>query len=91
MNHIQVRFVISELTELEIDALRNDEVVISKMILTPDDYRIFHYKEGDAIEVETETGNRVWCQIRQLEIVSRNERVILIFTLVKDSSLKVVR
>jgi hypothetical protein len=84
MNQIQVRFVISELTEQEIDALKDDEIIISKMILSPDDYKLFHYKECDEIEVETEHGNRIWCRIKQLEVISGDERVILIFTLIRS-------
>ena len=88
MSHIKVRFVISELTTEEVEALTNNEVIISKMILTPDDFALFHYKEGDEIEVETEHGNRMWCVMRHREIISGDERVILIFTLMLRVSLQ---
>jgi hypothetical protein len=81
MHTIHVRFVISELSEDDIQALRNADVIISKMILTPDDFRLFHYRTGDTIEVENQDGNRLWCRIQELEVVDSNEQVILIFTL----------
>jgi hypothetical protein len=81
MAHLHVRFIINELTELEIKALKNDEVVVSKMILVPDDYKLFHYRKGDSIEVQTAEGYRLWCFIEELEVVADQERIILIFTL----------
>ena len=76
-----MRFVVGKLTNEELQALRQDEPIISKMLLTPDDYRVFHYKEGDEIEAETLDGNRIWTTIKNLEIVEDGERVIIIFTL----------
>ena len=81
MGHFHVRFIINELTDHEIDTLKNDEVVISKMILTPDDYQLFHYRKGDSIEVQTAHGFRLWCFIEELEVVADHERIILIFML----------
>jgi hypothetical protein len=84
MHPIHVRFIINALTEQEVESLKRDEIIITKMILTPDDYKLFHYRTGDAIEVQTEHGNRLWCKIEHLEIVSDDFRVILIFTLMSD-------
>jgi len=81
MAHFHLRFIINELTEEEIEALKNDDAIISKMILTPDDYQFFHYRKGDSIEVQTAHGYRLWCCIEDLEIVASHERIILIFTL----------
>ena len=88
MRPIHVRFIINELTEQEVESLKNDEMIITKMILTPDDYQLFHYRAGDSIEVQTEHGNRLWCKIEHLESVSDDSRVILIFTLVRDQKAK---
>jgi hypothetical protein len=81
MNHIHVRFIINELSEDEVDELKNEHAIITKMILTPDDYKLFHYRQGDTIEVQTDQGYRMWCTIKHLEVVANDERVILIFTL----------
>lgn len=80
-HHIPVRFIINALSEEDVDSLKNSHQVIAKMILSPDDYKLFHYREGDQIEVQTDHGNRLVCTIKHLEIVADNERVILIFTL----------
>lgn len=81
MASFRMRFIIGKITEEEFRALKEGETIISKMLLTPDDYRIFHYKEGNEIEAETEDGNRIWTTIRNIEIVENPERVIIIFTL----------
>jgi hypothetical protein len=85
MNPIHVRFIINQLTEAEVDALKNGDSIITKMILSPDDFRLFHYREGDSIEVQTDHGNRLWCNINHLEVVSDDIRVIIIFTLMRDN------
>jgi hypothetical protein len=84
MNNIHVRFIINELSEEEVEDLKNDHVIISKLILSPDDYKLFQYREGDSIEVQTDQGYRLWCKIKNLECVADTERVLLIFTLLKD-------
>ena len=81
MDHIKITFVIGQVTEEELLALKNDEVIVSKMILVPEDYQLFHYKEGDRIQIETQHGNRLWCTIEHLEILERPPHVIIIFTL----------
>lgn len=81
MDPIKVTFVISQIPEEDVSALKNNRAIVSKMILCPDDYKLFHYKEKDVIQVETQNGNRLWCEITHLEVVEREERVILIFTL----------
>lgn len=80
-HHIPVRFIINALSETEVQFLKNGQQVITKMILTPDDHKLFHYREGDEIEVQTDHGNRLMCTIKHLEVVGDDERVILIFTL----------
>lgn len=81
MGTFRMRFVIGKLSDQEMEMLRDGHQVISKMLLVPDDYRLFHYKEGDLIEVETSEGNRVWTAIENMEVVKSEERVIIIFTL----------
>ena len=86
MAPIKVHFVISQLSEGEVEALKDSRSIITKMILFPDDYKLFNYKKGDAIEVETQIGNRLWCTIQDIEVVENEERIILIFTLMKADS-----
>ena len=81
MTQVPVRFVVGELSEEDVAALQNDQRIISKLILTPDDYTLFQYREGDCIQVETEHGNRQWCDIINMETVSDDESVVIIFTL----------
>ena len=76
-----MRFVIGKLTDAELEMLKSNQPIITKMLLIPEDHRLFHYKEGDEIEVETQEGNRIWTTIRNMEIVENDERVIIIFTL----------
>jgi hypothetical protein len=80
---IKITFVIGELEEQEIESLKEGYSIITKMILTPEDHSLFHYKTGQEIQVETDHGNRLWCSISDLEILKDDEKVILIFTLVK--------
>ena len=82
MERVKVTFVIG-LREDEVEALKNDEIVVSKLILLPDDHEIFKYKEGDLIQVESPNGHREWCRIYQLETVKQENNIILIFTLEK--------
>ncbi len=84
MHRIPVTFIIPGLSEGEIDLLNDGYEVISKMILSPDDDRLFRYGAGDRIQVETQNGNRLWCRIRQIERVEADEQVVLIFTLACD-------
>jgi hypothetical protein len=81
-----MRFIIGKLTDDEFKTLENGEPVITKMLMTPEDYRVFHYKEGNEIEAETQDGNRIWTTIANMEIVEDAERVIIIFTLIHSSS-----
>lgn len=83
MEPIKVTFIIGQLREDEVQALKNDEVIVSKMILSKEDSMIFRYKEGDQIQVESQNGDRVWCLIHQLEKVEKEEGIIVIFTLEK--------
>jgi hypothetical protein len=79
----KINFIIGDVQEEEIQALNEGHTIISKMIITPDDFKLFHYSEGGRIQIETGQGNRLWCFIDALEIVESNDRVILIFTLTK--------
>ena len=78
---IKITFIIGQLSYDDFEQLKNGYSLISKMILSVEDYKLFHYKEADKIEVETKDGLRLWCSIDHLEIVQDDERVILIFTL----------
>ena len=82
MDPFKMRFIIGKLTDAEFELLKSGHPVVSKMLLIPDDYRLFHYQEGDDIEAESQDGNRIWTTIRNMEIVEDAERVIIIFTLV---------
>jgi len=83
MDPFRLRFVIGKLSDEELEALKQGQPVISKMLLVPDDYKLFHYKEGDDIEAETQDGNRLMTTIRSLEIIEDGSRVIVILTLVQ--------
>jgi hypothetical protein len=78
---IKITFIIGQLSIDEFEQLKNGYSIISKMILSPDDFRLFHYKQADKIQVETKDGLRLWCSVDHLEILKNEERVILIFTL----------
>lgn len=80
-----MRFVVSNLSPEELLALKNGEAIVSKLLLVPDDYRVFHYKEGDEIEVETQEGDRLRTTIQHLEVVEEGESVIVILTLSPNS------
>jgi hypothetical protein len=81
MSQVPVRFIVGELTQEEVDALNDGREVISKIILSYEDFKLFNYHEGDTIEVETEHGYRVLCKILSLEIVKNSEGLIIIFKL----------
>jgi hypothetical protein len=81
MNQVPVRFIVGELSEEDVEALKHSQAIISKIILSYEDFRLFNYREGDTIQVETEHGNRLWCRIKNLEIINNEEAVIIIFTL----------
>lgn len=83
MHPIRITFIISAITEEDLNLLQKGYSVVSKMILSPDDHKLFHYKVGDQIQIETQHGLRLWCNIEALEKVEDQERVILIFTLTK--------
>ena len=81
MDSYRMRFIVGTLTDEELLTLRRGEIIISKMLLIPDDYRLFHYREGDDIEAETQDGNRILTTIRNIEVVEDEARVIVILTL----------
>jgi hypothetical protein len=83
-----MRFIVGKLAGEELLTLKRGETILSKLLLTPDDYKLFHYNEGDQIEVETEEGNRIWTTIRNIEIVEDDLRIIVILTLLHEPSLK---
>ncbi|HEY0653198.1 MAG TPA: hypothetical protein VGD65_08715 [Chryseosolibacter sp.] len=78
---IKINFVIGQISEGDFDSLAAGDKVTSKMILNNEDFKLFRYKEGDSIEVETDHGNRQWCTILHLETLPESDRVLLIFTL----------
>lgn len=82
MNSFRMRFIVG-ISENDLLTLKNGEQVISKLLLTTDDFRVFHYDEGDQIEAETPEGNRLWTTIRHMEIVEDQHRMIIILSLVK--------
>lgn len=81
-----MRFIVGKLTDEELLTLRKGEPIISKMLLIPDDFQAFHYKEGDEIEAETQEGNRILTTIRNIEIAKDEVQVIVILTLVHKPS-----
>jgi hypothetical protein len=81
MKPFRMRFVIGKLTDEELHSLKDGRLIISKMLLVPDDYKLFRYRDGDEIEAETEEGNRIWTTIKDIEVVKDAERVIVILTL----------
>jgi hypothetical protein len=85
--NVKINFIIGQLSVEELENLRNGYAIISKMILTPDDYSLFHYKAGDTIQVETNDGNRLWCCIEHLEVLNNDQGIILIFTLTKAENI----
>lgn len=85
MNPFKMRFIVGRLTDEELTALKRGDSVISKLLLIPDDYQLFHYREGDDIEVETPEGNRIWTTISNIEILEDDHRVIVILTLHQKS------
>jgi|SRR5690606_24418768 hypothetical protein len=83
--YFRMRFIVGKLTQDEMAALKKGDPVIAKMLLIPDDYKVFHYKTGDEIEVETEEGDRVWARIRGMEVIEDPQHVIIMFTLTCDT------
>lgn len=83
MDSFRMRFIVGKLTDEELQALKNGQAVLSKMLLLPEDHKVFHYKEGDDIEAETQDGNRILATIRSLEIIEDDIRVIVILTLIQ--------
>lgn len=82
MEPFKMRFIIGKLTDEEFKTLKDGSPIVSKMLLIPDDYRLFHYLEGDTIEAENHYGNRILTTIKNMEVIEDEERVIIIFTLV---------
>ena len=89
MGAIPVRFVIGELSDMEIDDLRHMQVITSKLLLNAADFELFKYQPGDRIEVESHDGYRQWCEILDLEVIRSEADVILIFSLRMDASVMV--
>ena len=80
MNTFRMRFIVG-ITEADLLALNQGLQIISKMLLIPDDYKVFHYAPGDKIEVETPEGNRLWTTIRDIEVIEDELQTIVILTL----------
>ena len=85
MNTFRMRFIVG-ITEADLLTLNQGHTVIAKMLLIPDDYKVFHYAQGDDIEVETPEGNRLWTAIRAIEVIEDEWRTIVILTLANAAS-----
>jgi|GEM_PF-5513894 len=83
MSQVPIHFVVGELSQEEVEDLKNGQTVISKMLLSFEDFKLFNYHEGDTIEVETAHGYRLWCKIVSLEIVKNSESLVVILKLQK--------
>jgi hypothetical protein len=81
---IKISFIIGALSDNDILALEEGYTVISKMILSPNDYNLFHYSVGQNIEVESMDGKRLLCEIVDLEVITDDMQTILIFSLLKQ-------
>jgi hypothetical protein len=84
MDPFRMRFIIGKLTNAELEMLKSGQPIITKMLLIPEDYLLFHYEEGDDIEAETQEGHRIHTTIQNMEILEDAERVIIIFTLIAN-------
>jgi hypothetical protein len=80
---IKINFVIGQVSEGDFALLKGGEKVVCKMIITEPDYQLFNYNIDDAIQVETNEGDRLWCNIIQLDKIEESQQVLLIFTLAK--------
>lgn len=80
---IKISFIISEIPEDDLQGLREGYTIVAKMILTSEDELLFQSKKGDAIQVETENGNRLWCEIADLELMKNSDHTLVLFTLFK--------
>lgn len=78
---IDVNFIVGQLSEQELQSLKEGFEIVSKMFLLPDDFQLFRYRAGDRIQAESIHGNRLWCTIHDLEILHGHDRVIVIFNL----------
>lgn len=82
MAGIRMRFIVGKLSEEEMAVLKNGDPLLTKMLLTPDDFLVFHYVPGQPIEAESADGDRIWTVIRHLETLEHDSHVILMFTLI---------
>ena len=83
---IKINFVIGQISDGDFELLETAHKVTTKMILPIQDLEVFHYRVGDRIQVETQTGNRLWCKILELETIREEERVLMIFTLISEAA-----
>jgi hypothetical protein len=82
MDPIKVNFI-GQVNEEEVELLKNGYAIITKLIVSKEDFTIFHYNAGDPIQVETAQGNRLWCTIITVDPVENEENVIIILKLVQ--------
>ena len=87
MEYFRINFVVG-VTDDDLHSLQRGRSVISKLLLIPDDYKAFHYSEGDTIQAETPQGHRILTRISNLEIVENEEHVIIILTLTSGGDQK---
>lgn len=82
---IKVSFVIGGIGEEDFQSLREGYSINTKLILSPQDHELFHYNKGNRIQVESSKGDRLWCTIRDLEVITNSENSIVMFTLIRES------
>jgi hypothetical protein len=83
MDPIKITFIIGQVNPENVELLKNDYAIVTKLLLSKEDFRLFHYKAGDSIQIETAEGNRLWCTILDCDAVENEEHVIIIFKLAR--------
>lgn len=82
---IKVSFIIGGITEYDFQALKEGYSINTKLILTPQDHELFHYNKGNSIQVESSRGDRLWCMIKDLEMITNNDNAIVMFNLIRET------
>jgi hypothetical protein len=82
---IKVSFIIGSIAEEDFQALKEGYSIITKLILTPQDHELFHYNKGNSIQAESAKGDRIWCRIAELEMITNKDNALVIFTLIKET------
>jgi hypothetical protein len=82
---IKVSFIIGGIVEEDFEALKEGYSINTKLILSQQDHELFHYNKGNGIQVESAKGDRLWCIIRDLEMIVNAENTLVMFTLVRET------